>query len=257
MWEAETNTESLPVVYDPPVRSLASYDDINYLVKTEKGTFVLKISNSHESRGKLISMVIFTPRDLHEFTTLFAVCDASTPMVCCFTQLQYIRQHHVTLKLVDVIDLQNKIMQHLNSHGIRCPMPLPSVDGLVIEKMCASSDASKSYMVRLLTFLEGQVIAELTKSNLFYSNFGTFLGSVDAALQGFDHPEAHRELAWDLFHCSASIGGALHCVDDPEKVDLIEYYLQLYKDEVLPHISSLRTGVIHNDANDMVSLTSQ
>ena len=57
-------------------------------------------------------------------------------------------------------------------------------------------------------------------------------------------------LAWDLRHCVSSINGALHCVDEEEKVTTIKYFLKLYEDKVVPSLPKLRKSVIHNDAND-------
>jgi len=83
------------------------------------------------------------------------------------------------------------------------------------------------------------------------------MGRLDAALAGFFHPAAERELKWDLAR-AGWIRNSLHYVSDPERRKLVERLLNLYEAEVAPVLASLRRSVIHNDANDynvLVGLT--
>jgi 4-aminobutyrate aminotransferase-like enzyme/Ser/Thr protein kinase RdoA (MazF antagonist) len=105
-------------------------------------------------------------------------------------------------------------------------------------------------LVWMLTYVPGRLLAETRphSAELLYS-LGQFMGRLDAALAGFSHPAAERELKWDLAR-AGWIRGCLHYVSDPERRKLVERLFSLYENEVEPALPGLRRSVIHNDAND-------
>jgi 4-aminobutyrate aminotransferase-like enzyme len=72
---------------------------------------------------------------------------------------------------------------------------------------------------------------------------------MDSALQGFSHPASEREFKWDLAR-AGWIRDKLDYVKDEARRKQVERLLELFETEVVPALPSLRSSVIHNDAND-------
>lgn len=79
---------------------------------------------------------------------------------------------------------------------------------------------------------------------------GNTLGRLDLALKEFSHPSARRSLQWNLTETSTTIEQNLNYVSDSPRQRIIEHFLTEFKRWVEPLLPYLRSGVIHNDAND-------
>ncbi len=154
------------------------------------------------------------------------------------------------------IDLQCKALVHLADSAPQLPLPrvLPNRKG---ELFCeiTSADGSKR-LVWLLSFLKGTVLAEVRPhAPELLHDLGRFLGEMDAALQTFEHTAAHRELKWD----SSRVGWIKEFIaeiEGAERRKLVEKFLKLYEQEVVPRLPRLRRSVIYGDANDYNVLVS-
>ena len=94
------------------------------------------------------------------------------------------------------IDLQSKALVHLASRAPQLPLPrvLPNRNGELFSETIAA-DGSKR-LVWLLSFLKGTLLAKVRPhAPELLRDLGRLLGEMDAALQSFEHPAAHRESA--------------------------------------------------------------
>src|SRR6266851_332795 len=155
------------------------------------------------------------------------------------------------------IDMQCRALVHLAE---RAPhLSLPRVVRNLKGELFASIPGAKgsARLVWLLTFVDGRVLAEVRPhSPELLGNLGRFLGEMDAALQTFSHPAAHRELKWDSSR-PAWIKNILQHVADAKQRALVERFLALYEAEVVPVLLRLRRSVIYGDANDHNVLVSE
>ncbi len=76
------------------------------------------------------------------------------------------------------------------------------------------------------------------------------MARLDRALEGFTHLEQKRPLKWNAANAIEVVEEAIALVSTDERRELLRHYLELIEHEVAPGLSSLPTGVIHNDAND-------
>ena len=76
------------------------------------------------------------------------------------------------------------------------------------------------------------------------------MGRSATALLGFEHAAARRELQWDVLRARDVIAGALPEIDDPDRRARLGRVLALLDERLVPALPTLRTSVIHNDAND-------
>ena len=152
---------------------------------------------------------------------------------------------------IETLSMQNSAMRHLaaNIVGQSSPVVYKSRSGIEIEQV--EDEDGKSHYVRLLSYLPGRRFSQVKPQTPdMIEDFGRFVGSISKGLTGFNHHAAHREFYWDLKRAKTVIRNYSKHISDPEKHELVSYFLNLYEDLVLPLIDHLRESVIHNDAND-------
>src|SRR6266581_2524752 len=148
------------------------------------------------------------------------------------------------------IDMQCRALVHLAERAphLFLPRVVRNLKGELFASIPGAEGSAR--LVWLLTFVEGRVLAEVRPhSPELLGNLGRFLGEMDAALQTFSHPAAHRELKWDSSR-ARWIKNILQHVADAKRRALVERFLALYETEVVPVLPRLRRSVIYGDAND-------
>ena len=148
------------------------------------------------------------------------------------------------------IDMQCRALQHLAQRAPHLSLPrvVPARSGKNFATIRAA-DGSERF-VWLLTFVQGTTLAKVRPhTSQLLEDLGRQLGEMDAALQDFSHPAAHRELKWDLSRANW-IAEYLHCIEGAARRALVERFLKLYQTEVIPALPRLRRSVIYGDAND-------
>jgi len=91
------------------------------------------------------------------------------------------------------LDLQNRAMVHLAERlPVGVPLPCAALDG---SEIVAVERDGVTYLVRLVTFIEGEVLfdAQHLAAPVLYA-LGGIAGQVARALEPFDHPAAGRPL---------------------------------------------------------------
>jgi len=111
--------------------------------------------------------------------------------------------------------------------------------------------------VRLLTYIPGKLFAVTRPhtAELLHS-LGSMMGRMDRALQGFTHPAAQRSLKWDLQQ-AMWIRDYLQYISQPARRAMVERFYAQFEMDVLPILPTLRSSIIHNDANDYNILVSE
>jgi len=151
----------------------------------------------------------------------------------------------------ETLELQNSAMHHLAGAniGFESPVVRNSMNDLDIETT-KSTDGS-THFVRLVSFLPGMVLAKVNPhSSELLVNYGKFVGSISKGLVGFDHPAAHREFYWDIQQASSVIRKYKDLISDEEKKTLVDHFLDIFENLVLPRQDELALSVVHGDAND-------
>ena len=129
-----------------------------------------------------------------------------------------------------------------------CARTLPGLDGACVAEV--DGPGGLRHAVRLVEFLDGVTIGSLDAvSARLRVDWGRKVALVDRALMGFDAPFLHRPLAWRLETARDGIG-CRRALLDAETGRLVDVLLDAFERETMPCLSALRTGPIHNDAND-------
>ncbi len=147
----------------------------------------------------------------------------------------------------DVLDLQNATLKHLRDHTHLFPQLIPARNGEHIAKTKTAN--GETYHVRLLSYIDGIPLCGFRPHSAeLLREIGAKLGSMAAAMQSFDHNEKRLSYRWNIRNLPqvASYGHDLPA----DKKALLDHFLRLYADEVLPVLPSLRQSFVYNDAND-------
>jgi Ser/Thr protein kinase RdoA (MazF antagonist) len=145
-----------------------------------------------------------------------------------------------------LLDFQHEGMRRVAARGcgIHVPRIVPSLAGADVETI--SSRAGVRHHLRVLSWIEGRVLAEQTpRSDALLESVGASMAQVDLAFAPFVHPAMRRVLQWDLRHAGiARSHAALLAASWRERVEsAFARWDQL-------DWTRLRLSVIHGDAND-------
>ena len=159
--------------------------------------------------------------------------------------LEFVLKVASPLEDAAAIEFQVAALEHLANTAPGAPVPrvVPSTDGNRIVPVGELS-------ARLLTWLPGRPMAEVSPhSPDLLRGLGKSLGSITSGLSSFEHRAARRSLKWDLA-AAGWIADHLDRVVDKALRDRVERVLAEYTGHVRPALGSLRSSVVHNDAND-------
>src|SRR6266446_1608208 len=155
------------------------------------------------------------------------------------------------------LDMQCRALAHLAERAphLSLPRAIRNLKGELFASIPGAEGSAR--LVWLLTFVDGRALAEVRPhSPEVLGNLGRFLGEMDAALQTFSHPAAHRELKWDSSRAEW-IKNILQHVADAKQRALVKRFLARHETEVVPVLPRLRCSVIYGDANDHNVLVSE
>lgn len=145
----------------------------------------------------------------------------------------------------DELNIQTLLFDHLQiaAPDASWPQVIPSINGAPMTKI-------DGFDVRLLTFIEGNILVDVKRSAALNVSIGQILGHFSKAVQTFTArvPTRPNDL-WNLDNviaCKAFIQD----VNDEATRERIERYYRHYEAHVFPKIKHLKKATIHGDANE-------
>ena len=145
------------------------------------------------------------------------------------------------------LECQAQAMATLAAAGVPVARSVPALDGRTV----IDTGAPGPPWARVLTYLPGRPLATVeAPSDALLADLGATMGRSATALLAFEHPAARRDLQWDVRQARAVIAGALPEIDDPDRRARLGRVLTTIETRLVPVLPTLRTSVIHNDAND-------
>ena len=146
------------------------------------------------------------------------------------------------------LDFQQKLLQFVEANGqnLIAPKVITDSSGNAISEII--DDFGNQRRVRLLSWVSGRVWSSVNPQlNDLRFSLGEQCGFLTQALQGFNHPEASREFAWDV--AQAIWTKAHRELFKNEEREIIVYFQNQFE-AAQEEYSKLRKAVVHNDAND-------
>lgn len=146
------------------------------------------------------------------------------------------------------LDFQQQLLQFVETNSINliAPKIIKDIHGNSISEITDTNGNIRK--VRLLSWISGRVWSNVNPQlNDLRFSLGEQCGLLTQALQGFDHPEAHRKFDWDI---AQSLWTKEHInLFSGEKKEIISTFQQQFETSQKTY-STLRKAVVHNDAND-------
>ena len=159
---------------------------------------------------------------------------------------QYVLKIANSREALEVLDLQNRALEHLALHetGLTWPRVVPTRSGNAIVPVPSAENAA--FFVRLFSWVDGVCLAEVRphRPELLRS-LGHGLARMDLALAAFDHYAAHRRHYWDL-HQAPMASAHLKLLDEHQR-GIVAPFFEAWK---RIDWNALPATVIHGDAND-------
>ncbi|HEY7132708.1 MAG TPA: phosphotransferase, partial [Candidatus Limnocylindrales bacterium] len=140
-------------------------------------------------------------------------------------------------------------MGRLAAAGVPCQVAVPSRDG---REVIDAGGPDRAMLVRLLTWLPGRPLATIPpaeRDDALLADLGRTMALVVRALDGWDHPAAHRSFQWSAEESLGVIAAHAAAVVGPTRAGLLSAW-QARLAAVAERLPELPHGVIHNDAND-------
>jgi len=143
-------------------------------------------------------------------------------------------------------DFQIGALLHLeDSAEVQVPRIVRTVNG---ESSGQISDGTTTYRLRVVTWVNGEQLESLGVDERRATEFGKALACLDRALDGYTHVGENPVLLWDLQRV-AELSELLEFIEDIEIRSAVEAAVSDFRGNVLPIVPTLRSQVIHSDAN--------
>ncbi|MEA1898687.1 MAG: aminotransferase class III-fold pyridoxal phosphate-dependent enzyme [Bacteroidota bacterium] len=151
-------------------------------------------------------------------------------------------------ELFDEVTAETDILNTLNSslEG-KFPVPVKNANNKYVEKVELDGGMK---IIRMLSYIEGELLAKVEHNRKLFASFGTFLASMDKELSGCNNYIIRsKQFKWDIQYFQLN---KKYIKDLPDAQDrkVVEYFFQQFDELVLPVLPDLRRSIIHNDAND-------
>ncbi|AQA05080.1 hypothetical protein BVC93_24745 [Mycobacterium sp. MS1601] len=147
----------------------------------------------------------------------------------------------------DIVSLQTAAVLHLEAHAPDLPIQrlvrtLEGRESVLLPKR----DGRFPRVMRVLEFMQGQLLADVSPSPVQLEDVGAMLARVTQALTTFDHPRAERRLIWDLQNFT-QMRVMCDYVPDPDHRSAAEQVFDRFDAFVTPVLSRLPKQVVHGD----------
>jgi Ser/Thr protein kinase RdoA (MazF antagonist) len=149
-----------------------------------------------------------------------------------------------------ILAFQDSALRRLVAAGVPSPEPVPTTKGAAVATAIAPDGTN--LLVRLMRWLPGRPLATVPpveRSAALLRDIGRVMGRTATALAGWDHPAAHRPFQWNALQGLMVIETHAMAVTDPARSTLLGRWRSRLA-SLGDRLPTMRTGVIHNDAND-------
>ena len=121
-----------------------------------------------------------------------------------------------------LLEAQNGALRHVAEYETEhagtalCPQPLRTPDGSTIAAVTGPD--GRKHWVRLLSYIDGKPLALVKPHDAgLLADLGGFMGRLDRALAGYDHPALRRIFHWDVAQAADVIGEYKDEIADPQR----------------------------------------
>jgi Ser/Thr protein kinase RdoA (MazF antagonist) len=144
--------------------------------------------------------------------------------------------------------LQTAALAHVAVSDPALPIPhiVPTRDGELAGLARVAGDAHR--VVRLFTYLPGTLLHEVAADASLLFSLGAAAARLDAALQGFAHPDTGPALLWDLTRLPR-VRPLLEALEGDPGREVVLRMFDAFERRAASRLAQLRAGFTHHDLN--------
>jgi len=158
------------------------------------------------------------------------------------------KTYHYNKELLALVEAENEALLFLQeSDKNKFPKPIQFTDGSFVKTLKIDGEET---ICRMLSFLGGKFLGEITHTESLFQSFGIFLAQMDIKLQKFNsYTIMARQWEWDIQYLNLN---KKYIVDIPNAKDrnTVNFFFQQFEENVTSLLPELRKQIIHNDANE-------
>ncbi len=148
----------------------------------------------------------------------------------------------------DMVKAENDTLLFLQSDfKNKVPKPIPFKDGSYLGAFSIKEQPS---ICRMLSFLEGDFLGDVSHTVQLIESLGAFLAELDLKLKEFkNYTIQSRQWEWDLQYFDLN----RKYIDDITNAtdrNIVRYFFNQFEENIRPLFPELRKQIIHNDANE-------
>ncbi|MCV6631683.1 MAG: phosphotransferase, partial [Flavobacteriaceae bacterium] len=149
---------------------------------------------------------------------------------------------------VGYLDFQQNLLEYIQTKLEENEVPKVVLDNNGLGVSDYIDRFGKTRKVRCLGWIEGRLWSSVNPhSYKLRFDLGAICGKLTNALQGFNHPRAHRKFEWDV---AQSLWTKKHLsLFNENDLEIIQFFQKRFHNRQDGY-SQLRKAVVHNDAND-------
>ncbi len=175
--------------------------------------------------------------------------DSTNYKVQCQDKTFVLKQNSFSKETVALLEAENRILKRLATlerYQFSQAVPSTNNQSIVIEG---------DYIYRLLTFVPGEFLGDITHTPALLTSLGSCLAQIDKCIHKEYHPAIiGKQTQWDLQHFKTNYA-YLEYITDTKDRNLVDYFFTQFDEHVYPIQHELRKGIIYNDANHWNILT--
>lgn len=147
----------------------------------------------------------------------------------------------------ELIEFQNEALLAVaqSAPELCVPRIITSISG---EPAYMLRRGGRDYLIRVLTYVNGQPQSECAGSVTMRGHIGAFCGRLDRALAGVPAPRRGKRLIWDLQNAGETLALAKY-LKDPQQRAFVERVHEIFLSRTAKPLASLPKQGIHNDLN--------
>ena len=165
----------------------------------------------------------------------------------CGNSKYIIKKYLHSKNIINQINSENALLSHLNLRDSIYPKPIKNRNGEYLE---IYNNGENTYVVRLLSYLDGKFLGEIKQTKNILESLGSFTAEMNKSILGYqDLFISSRVWQWDIqyLHLNEKFINDIESFRDRK---LVNYFFQQFNEVVIPILPSLRKSIIHNDLNE-------
>ena len=165
----------------------------------------------------------------------------------CNNSKYIIKKYPYTKHIINQINSENNLLAHLNLKNSIYPNPIKNKNGEYFE---IYNSGKNTYVVRLLSFLNGTFLGDINQTKKILESLGSFTAEMNKAILDYeDLYISSRVWQWDIQHIHLN-KKFIKDIESFRDRKLVNYFLQQFDEVVIPILPNLRKSIIHNDLNE-------